>query len=432
MDTKLFLTQQLRSYYAGHEVKTVPEIASREFGIGEFGRKISSRHLSFRSASELNQFLHERAPFYISYSNALYKLPSARPMENKHMLGADLIYEFDADEIKTECKLSHDSWKCSSRTCLASGKGRLQLCPECGCGAELDEWVCPECLSETAKQSTRLISFLRDDFGLFEGIAVNFSGSKGFHIHVRGNSVRGLSKPARLELLDYITAANLDMAAIGFFGDFDFKGGKSDSKAKNSFICPKKRDAKGWAKRILDGVLAAFEENDVPKIAVMGGITTNKAELLLKDKNKIIRHIENGVLAFPTKGIDANNFWRNFTKNVVDEEKIEFGRGLEVDRHTSMDINKIIRVPNTIHGSTGLLAKEFQVEKLNSFEPLKDAVVFPENEIKIQNVVAPRFYLKGKWFGPFSAEEVSLPLYAAFYLLARGSASLLDSRGVGH
>ncbi len=428
MGAESFLSGQLRSYYSGRDVNTVPEIASREFGIGEFGRKISSRHLSFRSETELNQFLRGRAPFYISYSNALYELPSARPMENKHMLGADLIYEFDADEIKTNCKLVHDSWKCSSRTCLASGKGRLLHCPECGSGTEVDEWVCPECLSETARQSIKLISFLRDDFGFSDGISTNFSGSKGFHIHVRGENVRSLSKTARLELLNYITSTNIDMAALGFFGDFNVKGSKSDAKgAKNSFICPKKNEAKGWAKRILDGVVAAFEKNDVPKVAVMGGITTAKAELLLKDKGKIIRHIENGLLAFPTKGIDADNFWRHFTKNVIDEEKIEFGHGLEVDRQTSVDINKIIRVPNTIHGSTGLLAREFPAEELGSFEPLSDAVVLAEDEIKVKGAVAPKFCLNGKWFGPFAGEEVSLPLYAAFYLLARGSASLPDS-----
>ena len=47
----------------------------------------------------------------------------ARPMEAKHLLGDDLIYEFDADDIKTPCKLTHDSWKCKS--CGEVGKGAV-------------------------------------------------------------------------------------------------------------------------------------------------------------------------------------------------------------------------------------------------------------------------------------------------------------------
>ena len=286
------------------------------------------------------------------------------------------------------------------------------MCPECGSGASAEEWVCQECLGATKSQTKKLLSFLQDDFGFSEGISLNFSGSKGFHIHVRGTYVRGLSKPARLELLDYITATNLDVDVLGFFYN----------KTKNSFICPKKNEAKGWSKRILDSVVAALEKNDISKIAVMGNITTAAAGKLLKEKPNILHHMGNGLLAFSTKGIDANKFWRHFTTFAISEEKI----GLEVDRQTSIDINKIIRVPNTIHGGTGLLAKEFSVEQLGSFQPLDDSIAMAEAEIKVQNAVAPRFYLNRKWFGPYAGDEVSLPLYAAFYLLARGNADISD------
>ncbi|VVB99209.1 DNA primase small subunit PriS [uncultured archaeon] len=424
MGAEAFLSGALRGYYAANEITSVPEISMREFGIGEFGRKISSRHLSFRDNAALNHFLREKAPFYISYSNALYEFPGARPMEAKKMAGADLVYEFDADDIKTACKESHDSWKCTSQKCGREGKGRVLACDACGSGTKVEEWVCPECIAETRRQTLKLISFLRDDFGFSEGIAVNFSGSKGFHIHVRSESVRGLSKGARLELLDYLTATGLDLNSLGFRYDKDPK--------KRSFVCPRRSLAKGWAKRIFRTIESAFESGDASKLAVMGGTRQGAAEKLLAEKEKILGHMDfpQGGVLLATKGVDANKFWAAFLASAVDDAKLAKegfeGNALGVDRQTSVDINKIVRVPGTLHGSTGLCAKEVPLEKIHSFEALDECVVLPESDVLVSNARAPRFYLGKKWFGPFSGEDVSLPLYAAFFLLARGNASLSD------
>lgn len=409
MGAESFLQGLLQQFYLHTTISSVPEISMREFGVGEFGKKISSRHLSFRNESELNSFLREKTPFFISYSNALYELPAARPMEKKRLLGADLVYEFDADEIKTDCKLLHDSWNCPS--CGASGKGRVIACVECGSGTQVDEWVCPDCINEAKTQSLKLVGLLVDDFGFSDGIAVNFSGSKGFHIHVRSEQVRGLSKSARLELLDYVTATNLDLKTIGFV------------LGKKGCSCPKLSGANGWQQKVLQRVLSLFDENNAAKVAVMGNLTQSAAEKLLKEKHRVIGYLEKGLLLSAT-GINAERFWSQFLNSIVAEER------LEVDRQTSIDINKIIRVPNTIHGSTGLQAKVFALERLPSADPLAECVVMMENEVKVMNAVAPRFYLEGKWFGPFAHAEVSLPVYAAFYLLARGKAELAGTDGV--
>jgi len=153
METEVYLRGLLKGFYTKNNVDSVPDISSREFGIGAFGKKISNRHLVFKSDGELNSFLRERTPFYISYSNAHYEFPEARPMEKKSLVGADLIYEFDADDIQTDCKLKHDSWGCKS--CGASGKGNLSECPECGLGVNVEEWSCSECIGETKKANKK-------------------------------------------------------------------------------------------------------------------------------------------------------------------------------------------------------------------------------------------------------------------------------------
>tara|TARA_Y100000310_G_scaffold159054_1_gene158490 strand:- start:2226 stop:3461 length:1236 start_codon:yes stop_codon:yes gene_type:complete len=409
MGVETYLRGILRDYYKSVEVTSVPDISSREFGFGEFGKKISSRHLAFSDNSQLNSFLRERTPFYISYSNAHYEFPDARPMEKKIMLGADLIYEFDADDIETECKLLHDSWECKS--CNVKGKGNVERCDKCGSGVKVEEWVCPECVGETKKQTQTLLKLLENDFAFTEGISINFSGSKGFHVHIRGDNVQSLSKAARLELLDYITATNLDLKSLGFV-----------YSPKKVFHCPKKSKAMGWSKKLLDGVENLLAEGNISKISAMASrdkhnVTEGTVKKLLKEKQSIISGMERGfLLSLP--GLKADRFWESVLNYIAEEQT------LEVDRQTSIDINKIIRVPNTIHGSTGLNAMELSGEELPSFDALKESVVLSDEEVKLMNVSAPKFYVKGNWFGPFIKEEVSLPKYAAFYLLSRGNAEL--------
>ncbi len=407
MGAEQFLGGMLASYYRENQAGIVPDIASREFGIGSFGQKISSRHLSFRSSQELNSFLREKAPFYISYSCARYVLPSARPMEKKNMLGADLVYEFDADEIKTDCKGSHDSWKCTS--CTAQGKGNIRECMECGSGTKVDEWVCPECIGEARRQTIKLIETIEGDFGFSQGLAVNFSGSKGFHIHVRGKDVQALSKPARLELLDYITGANLDLEALGF--SFPEKGACS---------CPKRVFASGWPEKIFGKIEQALDSGDASALAVMGSLTSmSAAQKTLNEKPSILGAMDRGLL-LPVKGINGGRFWKSMVSSAIDMEKFY------VDRQTSVDINKIVRVPGTIHGSTGMTAKVVEKSSLAAFDALSESVVLPGHEVKLLNACSPRFHIAKKWFGPFKNESVSLPAFAAFYLLARGSATLGD------
>ena len=307
MGAEILLRQMLRSFYGKNVIDTVPDISSREFGIGEFGQKISSRHLSFRSSSELNSFLREKTPFYISYSAARYELPAARPMNAKKLVGADLIYEFDADDLDTDCKLKHDSWVCTNPGCekfSQKSNGRQKKCDLCGFGTKAEEWVCPECLEKTKKQTFKLIEFLQNDFGFSDGVYVNFSGSKGFHTHVRGDSIQGLSKSARVELLDYFSAKNLGLAALGFV----FNPGKK------CYICPPENESKGWVKRIQNHVKSVFDSDDPAKLADMGKISVKSATNLLKEKRKIFDAMDSkGLLLDPSKGRDVTKkFWESF------------------------------------------------------------------------------------------------------------------------
>ncbi len=404
------MLKQFKDFYSRRTVSEPPDIASREFGIGAFGRKIVQRHLSFPSSQHFNSFLRDSTPFFVSYSSALYRFPDRRPMEAKEMLGADLVYEFDADDLMADCSREHDSWKCPS--CGKSGRGRQLKCDQCGSGTTVDEWFCEKCLGIARDKVIALLDFLQNDFGFSDGVTVNFSGRAGYHVHVRSQAARGLSASARIELIDYLTANNLSI-----FSHF----AKDGAMLKG----PPLADASGWPKRILGELSALLEKGDPERIAVLGGVSTAQAKKLLAEKVIVLDAIKKrGVLpgvfgrTSERKESKSDVFWENFIKSVI--EKIA-----PIDRQTSMDINKIVRVPETLHGETGLVAKVVPIGGLRSFNPLDDALAFGgEDTVKVFITKAPCFYLGGQRFGPFESQSAELPLNAAVFLIARGAASL--------
>ncbi|AJF60760.1 MAG: hypothetical protein QT03_C0001G1281 [archaeon GW2011_AR10] len=406
MNEAVFLREKFREYYEQNKVSGPSGISQREFGVGEFGKKITSRHLSFSSADEFNSFLRNNAPLFISHSLGYYAFPSARPMNAKELLKADLIYEFDADDLKTECKKSHDSWFCGN--CGSTGKGNVSNCSKCGAGVEVDEWVCPDCLKAVKAQVFKLMEFLEEDFGVSEGISLNYSGSKGFHIHISDENFSKLSPQARVDLVDYLTAYQIDPVSLGFFL----------SKQKK-FVCPPPGVAAGWQKRILNGVEALFERGSFEEIAVAGNVTTASAKQLLNERSTILSKLAEGVL-FQLPGKKTEGFWNSVIEYVVKLQR------LDIDRQTSVDISKIIRVPDTLHGSTGLVAKTIPFQEFKEFEALNSAVVFGGEEIVVQVAKTPKFFLHGEWWGPFDGEKAGLPEFVAVYLIAKSKAHIVS------
>ncbi len=401
-----FLTDRFRSFYQNNPVSDPPGVEFREFGFGVFGKKISGRHLNFVSHAEFNRFLTAQVPFFVSYSPAFYQYPANRPMVEKKWLHSDIVYEFDADDLALPCTQDHDFWECKS--CHASGKGVVKACSTCGSQSiGVEQWVCRNCLESVKKQVFLLVDVIENDFGFSDGVELNFSGSKGFHIHLRGSNVQDFSARARIELLDFLTGTNLDLEALGFF------------ESHRGMSGPVFRNSAGWSKKILVSLKSLLNSNDAAVLAAAGGVSHKFASKALLDHESVWDSISRGV--FPNVGSKSVVFWRK----VLDflSERI----ALPVDRSTSMDQYKIIRVPSTLHGSTGLLAKKIPFNSFSSFNALGESVVFSDAPVKVHVNRTPRFELKDESFGPFENETVELPEYAAVFLLCR-KAAVLDSK----
>ena len=105
-------------------------------------------------------------------------------------------------------------------------------------------------------------------------------------------------------------------------------------------------------------------------------------------------------------------------------DKVADAFGSRIDESVTTDIHRIFRMPGTLHGNSGLL--KMRVHDLLSFRPEYDPVVIGDDEVTVTVPGAPEFKLKGKTFGPFSAEEPELPAFAAVYLMTKGLARVAE------
>lgn len=399
---EIFLKEQFKKFYEKNKIDSVPSVESREFGYGVFKKKIANRNLSFLGVNEMNEFLRKETPLYFSYSNAYYKYPDRRPMSSKELIKADLIYEFDADDLPTDCREKHDTWKCSAGH---EGKGAPELCPECGASVKVEQWFCDECLGAAKKETFKLIKFLEEDFNFTENISINFSGKAGYHIHLRDENLQKINRRARIELVDYLTGSGIFFANLGY------------NLNSSQLTCPTGKGA--WIKKINGGIKKMFDE-DPQKISILTGVPIKKVKTLFDTKDEFLKAMDKGIL-FPIQGRKSKEFWEKIFYEIIEQEKSP------IDRQTSVDLHKIIRVPETLHGETGFIAKKISLEELKKFNPFTDAIAFnnSEEKIKVQITKTPKIRLNGMEFGPFDNSIEELPLFCAVYLIGKGVAKII-------
>jgi DNA primase small subunit len=96
-----------------------------------------------------------------------------------------------------------------------------------------------------------------------------------------------------------------------------------------------------------------------------------------------------------------------------------------IDTVVTTDLHRLIRLPGTLHGRTGLIAQRISVESLDDYDPLMEAVAFKGGMLKVYVERTPRFRIGGSLYGPYEKDEVELPEEAALYLLCKGAARLM-------
>ncbi len=378
-DSKVYLKKKFKQFYWKNKVNAPEEIEKREFGTGTLESKIKVRHKSFKTEKELRGFLGREAPYYISYSSAFYRFPENQPMERKEWLGAEVVFDLDREM----------------------------------------EYLSDESFEEVKGEALKLVDFLLEDFGLQERyIETNFSGGKGYHIHVSAPGVKELGRDERQEILDYITATGFNLNC--FFTQEAVSGvnlkGRGDFRSRDSSTVvvrgPREGDT-GWAKRIFD-VALDLVSSDMKKLRREYGLRTRQAEILYRNRELNQRLLREG-------NWDALNGLTKYMRGrIMDRYAVSMVE--DADRMVTIDTSRLIRLPDTLHGGSGLIAKK--VKLLESFNPLIDAVAFSDDEVRVKvKEDTPEFLMNENRF-KLDKGETRIPEYAAVYLLLKDKAEI--------
>ena len=383
------------------EVEAPSAIKQREFGFLFFEGKTMLRHIAFDDVGRLRHHLAENGPAHVYYSSAYYSAPEAE-MEWKGWLGADLVFDIDADHIDTPCKADHDRWWCN--VCEMTGTGKApERCPRCGKAAfEEETWLCERCLHAAKYEAQKLLDFLIQDFGFHsKDLQVNFSGNRGYHVHVKSPHMKSLDQLARREVVDYIMGTGIEP---------EFHGYSRTSVGLSAL------SEKGWRGRMTKALYDYIGRATTDELENLK-LGKESARRLLKERNEVLRVLRERHPSHILVYIDPRSL------SILMEAAVK-EQASAIDTVVTTDLHRLIRLPNTLHGKTGWLSQTIDIDELWDYDPLTSAIAFNEGTATVYIRRAPRFRIGDEKYGPFEEERSELPLAVSIFLLCRKAARL--------
>ncbi len=392
-----FLLKSFRKYYKGNSIEMPERFGRREFGFMFFDKNFMQRHMAFAKATDLQRFMIAQVPSHSYYSTAYYRKPDAPTMEEKTWLGADLIFDLDADHLVGADKMSYS-----------------------------------EMLAQIKKEMINLVdSFLLGDLGFSDDqVSIVFSGGRGYHAHIEANDVLGLGSHERREIVDYVTSTGLDIDWVFPYAKAvtsvaTINGQERANVSRNRTI--PSEDSGGWKLRMRNGL-----KETVENVCVMDG----------KDLKKLYPSIKET----PYKSIDGYRSDLKISRDLIFQNnkmgtlkkgtqeflmKIMAGDvasrlSSEIDEPVTADIKRLIRLPGSVHGKTGLRVMPLTRDQLNGFDPLTDAVPNEYSDEPVTVTMRKDYSLTIKGEDLRLSGTTEVPEYAAVFLVGRKMADIGD------
>ena len=384
-----FLKNQFKEYYETNEIKPPDRFGRREFAFIFFGGKGMIRHLSFDKKINFTNFLKEKIPTHMYYSSAYYQKPDAPTMQEKNWMGAELIFDLDSDHLSGVEKMSY-----------------------------------AESLEQVKKEFYKLVDdFLLNDFGFDEKhLDLYFSGSRGYHCHVRDSKIFGLDSNERREIVDYITGRDLkDSLVFHEQATGRKRYGRRSYPSGKTLKMPTPGES-GWKGRISKGIIDIVNEikksEDPVEKLMEYGVKKTDAEKLFKDlSEERVKRIKDGLL-------DQSKMIRKFfLNNALRKTAVSMGAG-ETDEPVTCDVKRLIRLPSSLHGKTGLKVTKITLDDLKAFDPLRDAVVSQDDSVKVELNQPVHMRMKEEEFNLKQGEQ-ELPTYLAVFLIGKKLANII-------
>jgi DNA primase small subunit len=260
---------------------------------------------------------------------------------------------------------------------------------------EEQTWLCDRCLQEAKEETAKLLEMLYTDLGIdHEATRLFFSGHRGYHVHVYSKQTSQLGEEERREIADYLLAQGLD-PQLHELVETSVGGTRV---AEGPLI-----GQPGWRGRIVAGIYDLLGS----EIDQIGLTSTQVSALKSWDREYLLRK----PFWSSVKGIGMST-WKTLVSKAVEK------KSARIDTVVTTDIHRLIRMPGTLNGHTGLLAMKVPEERLDEFDPFTEPLAF-QGEMKVKVKESPGFRLGEERFGPYHDETVILPSTAAMLLLCK-------------
>ena len=377
--TRAYLRGRFGDHYRRVEFTPPPEANEREWGYvpwTDSPGETMVRHRSLLDMGSLDAFLERERPKHVYFSAGRYDSPGASSMGAKTWRSSDLVFDLDADHLPS---------------------------------VTLGEDTYAQMLAKCKDALLRLLDFLESDFG-FEDMTVVFSGGRGYHVHVRDETVQQLQSDSRREIVDYVRGIGLDHERIE---TTEMRGGVSRRVLETDG---------GWGRRVhehlldfVDDILAMDEEAAKARLQELDGIGEGRANTVYGALENNAEALEAGNIELG--GVGLRTLLDAFVSEVVTEQNAP------IDEPVTTDVNRLIRLPGSLHGGSALKVVRIERDAIDAFDPLVDAVpeTFVGHEINVDVTDPGTVELKGDSFN-LEAGVDSVPEYLGTFLMARGRA----------
>jgi len=383
--TRAYLRGRFGDHYRRSEFTPPPDANEREWGFipwTDGPGETMVRHRSLLDLGELGDFLARKRPKHVYFSAGRYRDPSASSMGAKEWRSSDLVFDLDADHLPS-VELGEDSYA----QMLAKCKDAL----------------------------LRLLDFLEDDFG-FEDLTVVFSGGRGYHVHVRDTGIQGLESDARREIVDYVRGIGLEFDQLVEEEAVAGTAGRSSPAQKRTLSTDG-----GWSARahrhvmnVVDDLLELDDEAAIERLREYEGIGEGKATAALTAARQNYDQLAAG-------NIDVHPAFFQLAKLLMTE--VVAMDNAPIDEPVTTDTNRLIRLPGSLHGGSGLEVQRIERDAIEAFDPLVDAVpeTFRGHDIAIEVIDGGEVELGGDSF-TLEPGIGTYPEHVGVFAMARGRA----------
>ena len=376
--TLTFIRQRFTEYYSRVYISPPSSSSQREYGFiffdGNYPEDIRMRrHIGFGTPEEMQEYIKNLVPAHAYYSTAYYRTPQSATMSEKGWLGADLIFDLDADHIV---------------------RGSYQ-----------------EMLMRIKEETIKLITVLDEELGIdMNTVRLVFSGGRGYHVHVQEIALRNFDAQERRELIDYICGIGINPARMMTGYHPGLQGWHQRYQSCLSIYLKE-----------LAGMPASEAKSS---LCALRGIGETRAVRFLQGLPNLIREIEADPRSVNTRDPTTIEILDILTS---EKESSLYAKiresGVQADEPVTTDIRRLIRLPGSLHAKSGFRVTPLTLKEIHEFDPLIDAVPFSDRAVQIDT---PREYtvpLLGNSFEIRTGIQ-SVPESVALFLCCRGMAEI--------